>query len=963
MPNRVQLDEPSISVHKFLTRHAVDVSIAQVGSSSLRNANLDMFGQPPPDYIPGKGRGAIGLASGVSRDDSTINADFDKGDYSDAKFDKFTGFSEALFKDSTYEEDDRIADFIYSQVDRKLKSRSKKNEELKLIDKSTKDRSNLIQRQFLELKSSLNKVKLEEWDSIPDIGDYSLRLKQQKKQKLEVPLPEHVMHSTILNNSDHLLNIQAFDQTVTSSILNSYPSSNILTNSNTNDLKINQNINELGKAKGNILSLKLDRAMDNVSGQSVVDPNGYLTSLNSINIRSDSDISDIKKARLLLKSVITTNPYHAPGWIAAARLEELVGKLSVAREILLKGCQTCPRSEDIWLERIRLEKEELVDNVIAQAVKSSPSSIRLWLKASERETNPHRRLSVIRKALEFIPNSIKLWREAIELADSKMEKTLLVRAVECVPQSEEMWLRLASISKYKDAQRILNDARKKLPTNPMIWIAAAKLEESNGSTAMVDIIIKRGIDSLSSKGFIHSRQEWLDLAQLSEKDDHPITCLAIIKNTITMGLEEKSIKSTILEDARKFTEKLYIICARSTYKTASDLFKLKKSVWLAWIDFEEKHGSPSDFQDVIQKSLFHCSNKEILWLRATRYQRDHGDIEAARCTLSKAFTADIKDKEAIILAAAELERDVGEFHRARVLLEKARSHSSTVNIWTHSIQLERQLREYDKAISICIEAIKFHNYIPDLWMIYGQIYCDKGTDFLDQALDIFEKGLLLCPNSVDLWLAATDILIGKKDWKKARTMLDRARLKNPKTPELWLATIRLEESAGNSSITQQIMSKALRECPSSGILYAEAIFLESNIRRSISLLALERCENDPYVISAIARLFWNDKDIPKARKWFNSALKIDDKIGDTWIYYIAFEISLGDEDSQISALQSCINSNPYKGIMWNKVVKRVENWNLKCADKLRTCLLEYYPEYQESLNICDKTKILLNIVN
>jgi len=41
-------------------------------------------------------------------------------------------------------------------------------------------------------------------------------------------------------------------------------------------------------------------------------------------VSSDAEIGDIKKARLLLKSVINTNPKHAPGWIAAARLEELV---------------------------------------------------------------------------------------------------------------------------------------------------------------------------------------------------------------------------------------------------------------------------------------------------------------------------------------------------------------------------------------------------------------------------------------------------------------------------------------------------------------------------------------------------------------------------------------------------------------------------------------------------------------
>jgi len=36
-------------------------------------------------------------------------------------------------------------------------------------------------------------------------------------------------------------------------------------------------------------------------------------------ITSNAEVSDIKKARLLLKSVIQTNPKHAPGWIAAAQ--------------------------------------------------------------------------------------------------------------------------------------------------------------------------------------------------------------------------------------------------------------------------------------------------------------------------------------------------------------------------------------------------------------------------------------------------------------------------------------------------------------------------------------------------------------------------------------------------------------------------------------------------------------------
>ncbi len=63
-----------------------------------------------------------------------------------------------------------------------------------------------------------------------------------------------------------------------------------------------------------------------VTGQTVVDPKGYLTDLGRFKVASDAEIGDIKKARQLLKSVINTNPKHAPGWVAAARLEEVAGE-------------------------------------------------------------------------------------------------------------------------------------------------------------------------------------------------------------------------------------------------------------------------------------------------------------------------------------------------------------------------------------------------------------------------------------------------------------------------------------------------------------------------------------------------------------------------------------------------------------------------------------------------------------
>lgn len=52
-----------------------------------------------------------------------------------------------------------------------------------------------------------------------------------------------------------------------------------------------------------------------------------MTDLNSMIFNQQHEINDIKKARQLLKSVITSNPNSSAGWIAAARIEEIDGKI------------------------------------------------------------------------------------------------------------------------------------------------------------------------------------------------------------------------------------------------------------------------------------------------------------------------------------------------------------------------------------------------------------------------------------------------------------------------------------------------------------------------------------------------------------------------------------------------------------------------------------------------------------
>jgi pre-mRNA-processing factor 6 len=77
---------------------------------------------------------------------------------------------------------------------------------------------------------------------------------------------------------------------------------------------------------------------------------------------------------MLFDSLVKSNPIHSPGWIAAACLEEHVGRMVAARKIIKAGCGRCSKSEDVWLEaarlhvRVRLFSGPAVPLILANAV-------------------------------------------------------------------------------------------------------------------------------------------------------------------------------------------------------------------------------------------------------------------------------------------------------------------------------------------------------------------------------------------------------------------------------------------------------------------------------------------------------------------------------------------------------------------------------------------------------------------
>jgi len=890
------------------------------------------FGAAPSGYVPGMGRGAGGMGRGAGAGGG--NAEQGAG----AGPSGYDG-NDKLFDNTPYDDEDEEADRIYEAIDERMKKKRKKDGNNKTSNDDSSSSTSKIGAQFRELKEKLAGVSETEWAAIPDVGDYSLRYKQKRRRDTFTPITDSLLESRSMANADATSGNAVLAGTA-------HAADGTKSVAAAGLQSVVSNMSGLAEARGTVLGMSLDRMSDSVSGQTVVDPKGYLSSLSNTKLASDAEIGDINKARLLLKSVRDTNPKHGPGWIAAARVEEAAGKTLQARKLIQEGCEVCHNNEDVWLEAARLHPADVAKTILASAVRRIPTSVKIFLHAADLENNEDSKKAVLRKGLEMNPTSVTLWKAAIELEDSENAKILLSVAVEKVPQSVDMWLALARLETYENARKVLNQARRALPAERSIWLAAAKLEESQNHDDIVDKIVQKAVSSLSKHDAVVTRAQWLKEAEMAEASQAPATSAAIVKHTLGVGVDVEDRQRTWSDDANGAVSRGAISTARAILAHSLSAFPSKRSLWMQAVELERKHGNAESLDDVLAAASERLPKQEIFWLVRAKERWVSGDIEKSREILTQAFAAN-PNSEPVWLAAAKLEWETGEIDRARVLLTRARERASSDRVYMKSADFERESKRFDDALALIEEGLVKYPKFAKLYLMGGQI-CSEDLEMnksnLNRARNFYQKGLQSCSSSVILWIMSSKLeekaptLIALANggngsngvsgvgFTKARSLLELARLKNPKSPELWVEATRLERRAGNDKLAMSLMARALQECPQSGLLLAENISTSPRAeQKSKSADAIKKNPDDPLVITAVASLFASERKQEKARKWFERAVILNPDLGDSWAKYYALELEVGIEAKQKLIKDRCVAADPKHGEIWCMVVKDMKN--------------------------------------
>ncbi|KRX04347.1 hypothetical protein PPERSA_03587 [Pseudocohnilembus persalinus] len=109
------------------------------------------FGPPPPGYVPGLGRGAVGFITGNDVGDAIKGGGADDN-LNDNQYDNWNGYQGSLFNNGDYDDEDKQAD-----------------------------------------KLNLGGISHDEWEGIPDATDRSI--KKVKKERI-VPVPDSLIESS-----------------------------------------------------------------------------------------------------------------------------------------------------------------------------------------------------------------------------------------------------------------------------------------------------------------------------------------------------------------------------------------------------------------------------------------------------------------------------------------------------------------------------------------------------------------------------------------------------------------------------------------------------------------------------------------------------------------------------------------------------------------------------------------------
>ena len=697
-------------------------------------------------------------------------------------------------------------------MEERRKNIKEKNEILNL--KRNRNEQPTIRQAFSALKNDLKTLSQSDWENIPEIKDFTV-----KKRKLEryTPITDSEIIAAL---NDTIIPLKEEKEKET-------------------------NLENVGKAKNSILKMLIDKIGEEKGEQSdknSVDRLSYLTELNTLNkdnvvnpLNSFEGIQDMKKAKLLLNNLITTNPENPLSWISAARLEMTDNELIKAREILAKAIEKIKDSEELWIEYAKLYDNDPIKAkyILNQGIKYLPKSEKLYIDLVMLEKNENEKKKILKKCLfEKMPTSEILWKMLIELEKKNPEiyKRLLIKCTEYFPKSINNWILLSKECDYEEGKEYLLKAIKLNEDSwhiRMFYLFFEEKENKNpeNKEEVLTKIFNNIIEEFKNKE--KSNEELISFACESEKNNCLISNKIIINYTLKNYLSKTTYKKTkttfkkIIEDI-KSQEYKYIYTIKQIYITLLTLNENKDiELWVQYIDFIKKNISVEEVETIFKEAINKATKdvyKETFYLLYAKILKENNDIDKGILLLKEGYSK--LNKENILFALVKL-YDIKKLYNESIsLLEKAKEDKKNHEILIYLIKEYINIENIEKALEVCNIGIKNFENIDEFYLLNADLLSlknknnkEENNKNLEQASNILRNGIKIIPQSYKLYIKLSDILFQLGQYNQARAVLDKGigNKNNENCALLYKEQILFEIKLGNKNAAINLLSKALKK--------------------------------------------------------------------------------------------------------------------------------------------------------
>lgn len=443
-------------------------------------------------------------------------------------------------------------------------------------------------------------------------------------------------------------------------------------------------------------------------------------------------------------------------------------------------------------------------SIFERALDVDSTHVPLWIryiKSELKNRNINHARNILDRAVTVLPRVDKIWFTYVQVEEALLNingcRQVFERWMSWRPEPPAWMAYIGMEKRYNEFDRARDIFQRftALYPRPENWIKWAGFEEESGTLENVREVYTMAVDTLMTAG-----EEFLDekilnsWAKWEAKQKEWERARAIYQ----FGLERlaKSRSKVLYNSYTAFTkqygdkdgiEDVILSKRRVKYEEQLKEEPYDYDTWFSYLTLlEEASADPSDIRDIYERAISNVPQQDekrfwrryiFLWIRYAIYEElETKDIDRARqvyqqCVILIPHRKFSFDKIWLLYAKFEIRH--GSIEAARKILGRGIGFSGKPKIFKGYIQLEKDLKEFERCRVLYEKYIETYPDLPQPWIEYGELEQMLGD--IERARGIFEMAIdepeMEMPELV--WKRYIEFETEEEEYENARNLYER----------------------------------------------------------------------------------------------------------------------------------------------------------------------------------------------